>query len=433
MKKITLLNLLILCISGSVLQAQIIINPVSATTTLSAQFSSTLDNTLNGAGLNAFPSTTATHGMSSPSNSYVATVGTGTIDFDLGGSYLIDGLTFWNQNFFGPSVGASGINDVIISSSADGITFTPIQGSPSIFAKTTCMTCPGEQFSFTPVATSFIRFEVVSNHGSTDHVAFSEIAFSGSLAPAAGNVINPVSAKTTLIAQFGSSLASTIDGSGLTSFPALTGDHEATNPFNSFLATNDTGSIDFDLGGNYRVEGLTFWNENGPGPGGTGIQDVVISSSIDGINFTPIAGAPMMFTQVMSPISPAEQFSFTAVSAKHIRFDVVSNYGDMGGLVAFAEVAFEGTIIPLSVSNIDLFHSISIYPNPALDFVTLENNSNTELEGVKIYDISGRLLQDVVITNSFNHRINISNLSTGIYMFHIYGDHSSTIKKVIKR
>ena len=105
----------------------------------------------------------------------------------------------------------------------------------------------------------------------------------------------------------------------------------------------------------------------------------------------------------------------------------------MGGLVAFAEVAFEGTIIPLSVSNIDLSHSISIYPNPALDFVTLENNSNTELEGVKIYDISGRLLQDVVITNSFNHRINIANLSTGIYMFHIYGEHSSTIKKVIKR
>ncbi|MFT5245053.1 MAG: hypothetical protein ACI8QQ_003001, partial [Psychroserpens sp.] len=189
---------------------------------------------------------------------------------------------------------------------------------------------------------------------------------------------------------------------------------------------------DFDLGGSFLVDGLAFWNENAPGPGQTGIQDVVISSSEDGVTYTPIAGAPTSFAQVMSPTSAAEQFSFTEITASFIRFDVLSNYGDPGNLVAFAEVAFSG-VSTLGVSDSVLADALRLYPNPAKDVITISNNSNIELEGIAIYDMNGRLVKQIeTIDNSRNQTINISELTYGIYLIRIYNNQANTVKRVIK-
>ena len=408
-----------------------VINPISATTTLAAQFGSSLDNTINGVGLDVFPTLSGTHEGTSPGNSFLATNDTGSIDFDLGGSFLVDGLAFWNENAPGP--GQTGIQDVVISSSEDGVTYTPITGAPTSFAQVMSPTSATQQFSFAEITASFIRFDVISNYGDPGNlVAFAEVAFSGVAAPLVENVINPVSATTTLAAQFGSSLDNTINGVGLDVFPTLSGTHEGTSPGNSFLATNDTGSIDFDLGGSFLVDGLAFWNENAPGPGQTGIQDVVISSSEDGVTYTPITGAPTSFAQVMSPTSAAQQFSFAEITASFIRFDVISNYGDPGNLVAFAEVAFSG-VATLGASDSVLADALRLYPNPAKDVITISNNSNIELEGIAIYDMNGRLVKEIkTIDNSRNQTINISELSSGIYIIRIYNNQANTVKRVIK-
>ena len=250
----------------------------------------------------------------------------------------------------------------------------------------------------------------------------------------AQDIINPVAGSTTLSAQFGSSLDNTINGVGLDVFPTLSGTHGMTTPANSFLAINETGSIDFDLGGSFLVDGLAFWNENAPGPGQTGIQGVAVFSSEDGVTFTPISGAPTTFAQVVGPTSPAEVFTFTPITASYIRFDVISNYGDPGNLVAFAEVAFSGTPVILGVSDTILSESISLYPNPANDVFTINNGSNIKLDGIYIYDMQGRIVKQIeVLDNSSNHRINVSELSSGIFMVHIYNKHTSTVKRVIKK
>ena len=408
-----------------------VINPVSATTTLAAQFGSSLDNTINGVGLDVFPTLSGTHEGTSPGNSFLATNDTGSIDFNLGGSYIVDGLAFWNENAPGP--GQTGIQDVVISSSEDGVTYTPIAGAPSVFAQVMSPTSAAEQFSFTEITASFIRFDVLSNYGDPGNlVAFAEVAFSGIEIPPVENVINPVTATTTLAAQFGSSLDNTINGAGLDVFPTLSGTHEATNPGNAFYAINDTGSIDFDLGGSYVVDGLAFWNANAPGPGQTGIQDVVISSSEDGVTYTPITGAPSTFAQVMSPASVVQQFSFTEVTASFIRFDVLSNYGDPGNLVAFAEVAFSG-VETLGVTDSVLAEAISLYPNPASDIINISNNLNVELENITVYDMNGRIvIQHIVTNNSGNQVINVSELSSGIYVVQIKSTQAHTIKRIIK-
>ncbi|MFT4663045.1 MAG: hypothetical protein ACI9AT_002131 [Ulvibacter sp.] len=428
MKKIILLNFLALFFTVSFSQAQDIINPVSASAT-AADFGTSAMDIINGEGLTSFPSTSASHATSSVGNSLQYFNGVNVIDFDLGGTFDIEGFAYWNGT---SDVTSYGVKDVNITSSLDGVNFTSIPGAPTEFAESTLPPNLAEMYSFDALSATYIRFEALTNHGNFLLTILSEVAFIGT-APATENVINPVSASTTLTAQFGSSLDNTINGAGLDVFPSLSGTHGMTTPNDTYYATLETGSIDFDLGGSYLVDGLALWNANAPGPGATGIQGVLISSSTDGVTYTPIADAPDTFSQVMGATSPAEQFSFGEVTASYIRFDVLSNYGDPGNLVAFAEVAFSGVPAPLSVTEVNLSNLIAVYPNPALDYVRINNNSTLEIEGISIYDMNGRLLRQVIKTNSFNDRINLSDLPAGLYILHIYGDNLSTMKKVIKK
>ena len=77
--------------------------------------------------------------------------------------------------------------------------------------------------------------------------------------------------------------------------------------------------------------------------------------------------------------------------------------------------------------------AIGLYPNPTSDFINIVNTSAIQLEGVKIYDMYGRLISEVVITNDNTQNINLSNLSSGVYMLHIYNDQLNTVKRVIKK
>ncbi|PHS63317.1 MAG: hypothetical protein COB12_09850 [Flavobacterium sp.] len=231
---------------------------------------------VNGAGLSEFPSITSTHENNSQNNALLYFNGVNIIDFDLGGNFDIEGFAFWN------AVGAGGTNfgvkDVIISASKDGVNFTPIPGSPIEFAEATSAPLSPETFSFNAIAATHIRIQALNNHGDPSFTGISEVAFIGT-SQAIENVINPVSATTTLSAEFGSSLDNTINGVGLDVFPSLSATHGATDPSNEFYATNEVGSIDFDLGGSYFVDGLAFWNTNAPSPGGTGIQQLLLKCS----------------------------------------------------------------------------------------------------------------------------------------------------------
>jgi hypothetical protein len=77
--------------------------------------------------------------------------------------------------------------------------------------------------------------------------------------------------------------------------------------------------------------------------------------------------------------------------------------------------------------------AIGLYPNPTSDFINIVNTSDIQLEGVKIYDMYGRLIREVAITNSNTQNINLSDLSSGVYMLHMYNDQLNTVKRVIKK
>src|ERR1700730_14818434 len=87
---------------------------VTASTNMGSGFGTNIQNTVNGTGLSAL-TLTATHDGSSPGNSWVSAgrTLTGNVTFDLGGSFLINTFSFWNQNGGGPGAnGSTGINAV---------------------------------------------------------------------------------------------------------------------------------------------------------------------------------------------------------------------------------------------------------------------------------------------------------------------------------
>jgi hypothetical protein len=143
---------------------------------------------------------------------------------------------------------------------------------------------------------------------------------------------------------FGTLLENTVNGVGLDAL-TLTAFHELTRPDNSWVSNGVlTGQVTFDLGSLYSVTGFSFWNQNDGGPGfrgSTGIQGVNVLFSTDGLNFSPVVGAPTVFSLVRPAGGPPEIFTFAPILATHIRFQIQSNYGD-SLQTGFAEAGFDG-------------------------------------------------------------------------------------------
>ena len=73
---------------------------------------------------------------------------------------------------------------------------------------------------------------------------------------------------------------------------------------------------------------------------------------------------------------------------------------------------------------------ISIFPNPAHDFVFL--NSDEVISSAKMYDFSGKFLAKKIIS-SRSHKLDISQLIPGIYFLYVENESGSFIQKVIKQ
>jgi hypothetical protein len=62
--------------------------------------------------------------------------------------------------------------------------------------------------------------------------------------------------------------------------------------------------------------------------------------------------------------------------------------------------------------------TISLYPNPAEEYITLSSPRSNGLQSIRIRDVQGRLVLNI-FQESTNQRINISDLPTGIYFLQL--------------
>ena len=80
----------------------------------------------------------------------------------------------------------------------------------------------------------------------------------------------------------------------------------------------------------------------------------------------------------------------------------------------------------LSNTEFDIFNQISIYPNPAEDFVIINIEGNLQLISVEIYNTIGQL-----INRSKDTIISTENLRSGLYIFKVQTDKGVAVKNIV--
>ncbi len=174
---------------------------VTASTNITGQSGWDLNDTVNGQGLlpDNTPSLTGNHVPSMNGDSWRSGVNptlgtTGTITFNLNGSYNLSGFTFWNLGGSSAELTRQGIKSVTIEySNNGGTTWSTLSGAPSMFAQGTSSSPATNQtpqpFSFASVAATNVRFTNLSNFGGftdptmNNRIGFSEIQFAGTKIP----------------------------------------------------------------------------------------------------------------------------------------------------------------------------------------------------------------------------------------------------------
>jgi hypothetical protein len=106
--------------------------------------------------------------------------------------------------------------------------------------------------------------------------------------------------------------------------------------------------------------------------------------------------------------------------------DTVSNTTDT---VYGKVVSFVASTIAIEEA-MTLENSISVYPNPVKDALTIKTNNNSLLS-VELTDLNGRVIRQTTV-NTLQYTMEVSTLASGIYLLKIHTDTGSVSKKIRK-
>lgn len=84
----------------------------------------------------------------------------------------------------------------------------------------------------------------------------------------------------------------------------------------------------------------------------------------------------------------------------------------------------------LSLESFDAQNTISLYPNPVFDQLTISNTNTSEIQKLAIYDITGK---KVKFQEGNTTSIAVNDLTSGFYLLEITIDGKTTIKKFVKQ
>jgi hypothetical protein len=84
----------------------------------------------------------------------------------------------------------------------------------------------------------------------------------------------------------------------------------------------------------------------------------------------------------------------------------------------------------VGIDNAIFNSSLRIYPNPVTDYLHIDNQSNIDIKQIEIISVDGQLVR--TIADYKTTRINVSDLSKGIYYLRIQSEHKAIVKKFVK-
>ncbi len=153
---------------------------------------------------------------------------------------------------------------------------------------------------------------------------------------------------------------------------------------------------------------------------GTDVNKALVYHAPDGFTFTAIDSLvpTSLFTTHTTLITGG-----TALSKIKIGMSVKRSYLDNISVTCdFITSVFE------SKENL----SVSIYPNPANDQVTV-SNIPAGVKEIKIFDITGNMINSIVVNNRNSLNIDMTNLSKGVYFLNMIDVNKTTsVHKIVK-
>lgn len=93
--------------------------------------------------------------------------------------------------------------------------------------------------------------------------------------------------------------------------------------------------------------------------------------------------------------------------------------------LSLAECSFVGINENINVSD------ISIFPNPSSTEINFSVNGSTTIKSVELYDVTGRMVKQIVGLNTQKYTVQREGLSTGLYITKIQLNKGSISKKII--
>ena len=90
--------------------------------------------------------------------------------------------------------------------------------------------------------------------------------------------------------------------------------------------------------------------------------------------------------------------------------------------------------ITLGIDVNELNSSVSLYPNPVKNKLTLKNNGNIKLTNAVIVDVRGAVIQNIILDNMPPVKdIYLSHYTSGVYFINIETERGSIVKRFIKQ
>jgi hypothetical protein len=84
----------------------------------------------------------------------------------------------------------------------------------------------------------------------------------------------------------------------------------------------------------------------------------------------------------------------------------------------------------LGVNNIALNGEISLFPNPASEFVTIKNTSNQDMKHITVLNVLGAVVSETDATNGKEQRINTSGLAAGSYLIRVQLNGTTVVRRL---
>lgn len=181
--------------------------------------------------------------------------------------------------------------------------------------------------------------------------------------------------------------------------------------------------VEGNTGGNYQ-DGVTVffdWNQDGEFNNTSERYDVGVLFNSNGEDDQQIS------TEILVP-----ENALTGVTRMRVVKEFYAGEYPTDGCYWISYGQAEDYTVAVGVVGLSEINenAVTVYPNPVSDVLNI--SSETTISSVKVYNLTGQLIMETKL-NTTERELNVSNLSSGIYIIKLEVDNSSVNYKIIKR